>query len=86
MAEVSDFLGKQGLLIRVASTSIRICRRSVPHGIAATAPLLNPLESACMNAHQTGILALLPASELKVVLHPVSEGAGVITWHCLERS
>ncbi|WP_410896860.1 hypothetical protein, partial [Pseudomonas aeruginosa] len=48
-----------GLFTRVLSTSIRICRRSVPHGMAAMAPLVKPLERACIIAHQSGICALL---------------------------
>ncbi|MCY1364722.1 hypothetical protein D9M69_515390 [compost metagenome] len=46
-----------GSAMRVASTSMRICRRSVPQGIAATAAPVSAREAVCMKAHHTGTLA-----------------------------
>jgi hypothetical protein len=40
--------------MRVLSISMRICRRSVPQGMAATAALVTAFESACMKNHHTG--------------------------------
>jgi len=37
---------------------MRICRRSVPQGIAATAAPVTALEMACMKNHHTGTSAL----------------------------
>ena len=44
--------------MRVASTSMRICRRSVPQGMAATAPPVTAFEMECMKNHHTGTSAL----------------------------
>ena len=71
--------------MRVASTSMRICRRSVPHGIAAIDAPVTALETVCMKAHHTGTLALWLLSVVKDWLQPVSEGWGTLTWHCAER-
>src|SRR3546814_19941665 len=71
--------------MRVASISILICRRSVPHGIAATEALVTARESACMKAHQTGTFADWLLTVLKDCDHPVSVGCGTLTWHCAER-
>src|SRR5690606_35569367 len=43
--------------MRVASISIRICRKSVPQGIAATEAPVTARESACLKAHHSGSLA-----------------------------
>lgn len=71
--------------MRVASISIRICRRSVPHGIAATEALVTARESACMKAHQTGTFADWLLMVLKDCDQPVCAGCGTLTWHCAER-
>src|SRR3546814_16056645 len=71
--------------MRVASISILICRRSVPHGIAATEALVTARESACMKAHQTGTFADWLLMVLKDCDQPVSVGCGTLTWHCAER-
>ena len=71
--------------MRVASTSIRICRRSVPHGIAAIDAPVTATETVCMKAHHTGTLALWLLSVVKDWFQPVSEGWGIVDWHCAER-
>src|SRR3546814_1675503 len=71
--------------LRVASISIRICRRFVPHGIAATEALVTARESACMKAHQTGTFADWLLTVLKDCDDPGSVGCGTLTWHCAER-
>src|SRR5690554_7422001 len=72
--------------MRVASMSIRICRRSTPQGIAATDAPVIALDNACMKAHHTGTLADWLLRVLKDCDQPVSVGSGTLTWHCAERA
>lgn len=64
---------------------MRICRRSVPHGIAATEAPVTARESVCMNAHHTGTFADWLLMVLKDCDQPVFEGCGTLTWHWAER-
>src|SRR5690625_4082562 len=71
--------------MRVLSISMRICRRSVPQGIAATAAPVTALDSECMKNHQTGTWALWLLIVVNEADQFVSEGSGTLTWHWVER-
>src|SRR6218665_3035952 len=76
---------RTGSAMRVASISMRICRRSVPQGTAATEAPVTARESACMKAHQTGTFADWLLRVEKDCDQPVSVGCGTLAWHCAER-
>ncbi|MCY1291641.1 hypothetical protein D9M68_530080 [compost metagenome] len=64
---------------------MRICRRSVPQGIAATEAPVTAREMACTKYHHTGTLADWLLSVLKDCDQPVAAGSGTLTWHWAER-
>lgn len=85
MVKLAISWANSGSLIRVLSMSIRIYRKSIPQGIEATTLLVTPFETECIKNHHYGTFAVWLLNEVKALLHLVSSGFAINTWHCSDR-